>query len=37
MVALKETGLNNDEFKEGGLQEKHPVATRNSETISAFV
>jgi hypothetical protein len=36
-VALKETGLNIDEFKPGGLQEKHPVETWKLEAISAFV
>jgi hypothetical protein len=36
LVALTARELNFDEFKSGGLHEKHAVATWNMGTISAF-
>jgi hypothetical protein len=36
LVALPARELNFDEFKSGGLHEKHAVATWNLGTISAF-
>jgi hypothetical protein len=35
-VALTENGLNSDEFKSGGLYEKHEVETWNLGINSAF-
>jgi hypothetical protein len=36
VVALPARELNSDEFKSGGLHEKHAVATWNLGTVSAF-
>jgi hypothetical protein len=36
IVAFRAEGFNFDEFKSGGLHEKHAVATGNLGTISAF-
>jgi hypothetical protein len=36
IVALTARELNSDNFKSGGLHEKHAVATWNLGTISAF-
>jgi hypothetical protein len=35
--SIQRKALNFNEFKYGGLHEKHAVATRNSGAISAFV
>jgi hypothetical protein len=36
LLALTAKGVNFDEFKPGGLHEKHAVATWNLRTISTF-
>jgi hypothetical protein len=36
LVAFTASQLNFDDFKSGGLNEKHPVATHNLETMSAL-